>query len=210
VLTDHESFLQIDAMHSWVNAARIPALAGRPTCDLSRATRKTIHWIDEAMGLRYAGMPSSAYSLYLEANVDTARRVWNAIKSLAALALANQRRFHNPEDPSHISTEKRAKDPELDLSASGFRERRFIRSVQLIISGDPTVRLSCPIGTLEELEEMADRMANELKDQPIDTWRRYAKSLVQGVLDTEDYDFTPLHELYHDPFLEQDQYWRRR
>ncbi|KAI4944049.1 hypothetical protein J4E91_008904 [Alternaria rosae] len=145
-------------------------------------------------------MPLPAYSLHLEANFDTAQRVWNAIKSLAALALANQRRHHKIEDSAANFTETTFNNHEVDFS--GHQERRFVTSVRQILSGDPTVVLPCPIGTLEEFEEETHRIGNELKDQPTDAWKRYAKSVVEGYLDTEDYDFTALEELYYDPLLE--------
>ena len=179
-------------MLDWANSDRIPGLAGRPTCRLSSAAYATMYWIIEAMDLRHAGMPSSAYSLHLEANVATAQRVWNAIKSLAALSLANSRRYDDIADPSLIG-------PENELDFSGCQERRLVTSVRLILSGDPTVQLSCPVGSLEEFEEEAHRIGNQLKDQPGDAWKLHARILVQGNLDTLDYDFAVLEELYYDP-----------
>ena len=186
-------------MLGWINASRIPSLQGRPTCPLFRAVFKIIDWIIEAMDLRHAGMPPFAYALHLEANVKTAQRVWNAIKSLAALSLAYKRQYHQTDNPPSL----RSAFPEAYyLSFEKRHEWRLVTSVRLILSGDSTVRLSCPIGSLKEFEEEAYRIGTELGGQPKYAWKSYAKSLVQGELDTEDYDFTPLHELYHDPSLE--------
>lgn len=152
------------------------------------------------MNLRHAGMPSSAYCLHLEADTATAQRVWNAIKSLAALASANQRRYHKNEDHVPLFTEITPNNPEFAYNAR--QERRLVTSIRLILSGDPTVRLSCPIGTLEEFEEDAQRIGNELKDEHRSVWKYHArKKLVVDELDAKDYDFTALEELYYDPFL---------
>ena len=183
---------------NWVNASRVPsrdpASASRlPMRELPEAAYNTIHWINEAMNLRHAGMPLSAYRLHLEANTAT------AIKRLAALASANQRRYHENEDYVPLFDEITSDNPEFAYNAR--QERRLVTSVRLILSGDPTVRLSCPTGTLEEFEEDAQRIGNELKHEHRSIWKYYAKKRVAGQLDAKDYDFTALEELYYDPFL---------
>ena len=189
---------------NWVNASRVPsrdpASASRlPMRELPEAAYNTIHSINEAMNLRHAGMPLSAYRLHLEANTATTQRVWNAIKRLAALAFANQRRYHENEDYVPLFDEITPDNPEFAYNAR--QERRLVTSVRLILSGDPTVRLSCPTGTLEEFEEDAQRIGNELKHEHRSIWKYYAKKRVAGQLDAKDYDFTALEELYYDPFL---------
>jgi len=149
------------------------------------------------MDLRHAGMPLSTYSLHLEANTNTAQRIWNAIRALAALSLAW---LHNTYDIEYSSPISIVTVPKENLDFDTRINNRLIISVQLILSGSSTVRLSCPTGTLEEFEEEARCVGDKLKNEPRDAWLTYAESLVQGDLDPSDYDFTALDELYADPW----------
>ena len=78
------------------------------------------------------------------------------------------------------------------------RESLLVSSVRLIRSGDPTVQLSCPTGTLEEFEEEVHRVSEELRGKPRDAWQRFAESLLEGDLDALGCDFRAIQELYAD------------
>jgi hypothetical protein len=120
---------------------------------------KTIAWIKEAMHLRHAGMPPSAYRLHLEGPTKTVEGIWGTIKSCAALChLTSHTRYHEMPWPIHYD----------DVLMS---------CVKLILSGDPTVHLPCPVGTLEEFEEEICCMSEELKSLPRDRWDDYGRNL---------------------------------
>lgn len=172
------------------------ARTGITTCSLSYATNRTIYWIHEALDLRHAGMPPSAYRLHLEAPIDIAQHVWNTIKSLAAWCLANTRYLREARETPLTNTNI-ANDNQ-GLECDIFQERLLVPNVRLLLSGDPTVQFPCPIGTLEEFEQEAGSISNALRGQPRDAWRQYGRNLLQGDLDASEYNLGPTQELYAD------------
>ncbi|KAG9193879.1 hypothetical protein G6011_03914 [Alternaria panax] len=142
------------------------------TCELSEAVSRTKSWINEALHLRDAGMPPSAYRLHFEAPMETAEHVWGAIKSLAA--------FLHIVAQSSFASRELSPWPVRKPDGDGMS----VSSVQRILSEDFIVQFPCPMGTLGEFEEEIDRMRDVLRDETIETWWLYGQNLLAGELDT--------------------------
>ena len=67
--------------------------------------------------------------------------------------------------------------------------------VRLILSGDSTVHLPCPVGTLEEFEEDIGRISEDLNSLPRNLWEDYGIDLVERALDTSMVDVKAIYEL---------------
>jgi hypothetical protein len=176
----YEEHAQMSRCRQWQTSWSTPKLLS--------AVQKTIDWINEALHLRHAGMPPSAYRLHFEAPMHTVENVWGTIKSLAACFRATAQVYDEAE---MISSQFQHK---ID------RESILVNSVRLILSGDPTVQLSCSTGTLQEFEEEIDRISSELRSMPRDGWEQYgyAANLLDGDLDASGHDFRAIQELYAD------------
>lgn len=147
---------------------------------LHEAVDKTAAWIKETMHLRHAGMPPSTYRLHLEAPVETVEEIWGTMKFRAALC--------------HLISHP----PQLERFRSFHFDDVFVSCVRLILSGDPTVYLPCPIGTLEEFQEEIGRTSEDSKSLPRNDWWKFGWDHLHKSLDTSMVDVNAIHELYID------------
>jgi hypothetical protein len=142
--------------------------------------------MNEAMTLRQAGMPFSAYSLHFDAPFDTAQYIWNRIVSLAAL--------YNAASEAHEGLDTLFRN----LYESVHNSDLLVSSVRLILSGDTTVQFPCIVGTVDEFDETVRAIRAVLGGKPMEEWEEYKEGLLKGALDVSEVDFKEVQKQYAD------------